>query len=515
MLIARLPRIFKINMVLINRGLDEIVLKIPFLRPVHFLFHLMPWNWFGRKKLPLAVRIRLGLEDLGPIFVKFGQMLSTRPDLLPEDVITELSKLQDKVPPFPDQVARQIIERRLGDRVENIFRQFDTAPLASASVAQVHAAVLKNGESVVIKVLRPAVHKVIRRDIELLHTMAQTVEKYFPQSHRLHPVDVVAEYEKTLMNEVDLLREAANASQLRRNFDNSPVLYIPKIYWDYCHNDVIVMERIYGIPVNDMAQLKAAGINLKKLAETGVEIFFTQVFRDNFFHADMHPGNIMVSPESPDSPQYLGVDFGIVGTLDSEDQHYLAANFLAFFNHDYRQVARLHIRSGWVPADTREDELEAAVRTVCEPIFQQPLSHISFGLLLLRLIKVARQFSMEVQPQLVLLQKTLLNIEGLGRQIYPQLDLWDTAKPFLERWMAQRRDPKVLVKKLVRRLPEAIEQFVNPKGPFPLSQQSVQQADKYKRDIAKLRGEVVILRRVVIALIFAAAFGLGIAYLYG
>ncbi len=499
-------------MVLINRGLDEIVLKIPFLRPAHFLFHLMPWNWFGRKKQPLAVRIRLGLEDLGPIFVKFGQMLSTRPDLLPEDVIAELSKLQDKVPPFAEEAARQIIEKRLGDKAENVFRQFDSAPLASASIAQVHAAALKSGESVVVKVLRPAVRKVIRRDIELLHTMARMAERYFPQSRRLHPADVVAEYEKTLMNEIDLLREAANASQLRRNFDNSPLLYIPRVYWDYCHSDVIVMERIYGIPVNDTERLKAAGINLKKLAETGVEIFFTQVFRDNFFHADMHPGNIMVSAESPDNPQYLGVDFGIVGTLAAEDQRYLAANFLAFFNHDYRQVARLHIRSGWVPADTREDELEAAVRTVCEPIFQQPLSRISFGLLLLRLIKVARQFNMEVQPQLVLLQKTLLNIEGLGRQIYPDLDLWDTAKPFLERWMAQRRDPRVLAKKLARRLPEIIEQLVDPKGAFPMTAAA---PPTDTRDIARLQREIAVLRRVIVAVVVIAALGLAIAYWHG
>lgn len=504
-MLSQLFRIFKINAVFIHRGLDELVYMVPWFRPLFFLFYLAPWNWLGRKKQPLGVRIRLGCEDLGPIFIKFGQMLSTRPDLLPDDIVTELAKLQDDVAPFPGEQATEMIEKALGGKVSEVFAAFDSTPLASASIAQVHPATLKNGDDVVVKVLRPNVEKHIQRDLMLMRTMAKLFEKYIPQWRRLHPIEVVAEYDKTITNELDLLREAANASQLRRNFLDSPVLYVPKIHWDYCHHNVIVMERIYGLPVNDIVQLKAAGINLKKLSETGVEIFFTQVFRDNFFHADMHPGNIMVSPDHREEPRYLGVDFGIVGTLAPDDQYYLAANFLAFFNNDYKHVAELHIRSGWVPADTRVDEFESAIRTVCEPIFQQPLSRISFGLLLMRLFRVARQYNMEVQPQLVLLQKTLLNIEGLGRQIYPDLDLWDTAKPFLERWMREHKSPRVLLPKLLARVPEILAKISEGKAPFdsPL----VPNNDAlYKKEISYLRKEVAMLRwgLVVITLIVLA-----------
>ncbi len=457
-LLSRIGRLFVIQWVLVKYRLDEIVLAIHFFRPVHFVFYLLPWNWFGREGTrPLAVRIRLALEDLGPIFVKFGQTLSTRPDLLPPDVIAELEKLQDKVPPFPGDQARSMIEHSLGCRIEEVFSAFDPVPLASASIAQVHAATLKSGEDAVIKVLRPDVEKLIRRDIAVLRMMAALARQYWSEGRRLRVVEVVEEYEKTVIAELDLLREAANASQLRRNFENSPLMYVPRIYWEHCRADVMVMERIYGVPVNDAARLKDAGVDLKKLAEMGVEIFFTQVFRDNFFHADMHPGNIFVSVENPAEAYYLGVDFGIIGVLSTDDQRYLAENFLAFFNHDYRRVAELHVESGWVPADVRIDEFESAIRAVCEPIFQQPLSRISFGGLLLRLFQTARRFNMEVQPQLVLLQKTLLNIEGLGRQLYPDLDLWDTAKPFLERWMARRRSPRALLGKLRRELPMIVE----------------------------------------------------------
>ena len=503
MIFPRFLRLLKINFVLIRHGLDELVFMTPWFRPLRFVLYIAPWNWV-KKKEALGARIRMACEDLGPIFIKFGQMLSTRPDLLPEDIVNELAKLQDNVPSFPGVQAQQIIEKSLGDTTDNVFKRFDIKPLASASVAQVHSAQLNNGDQVVVKVLRPSVEKIIRRDLSLMHTMARLCEKHLPQSRRLHPVEVIKEYEKTIINELDLMREAASASQLRYNFNNSRMLYIPRVYWDYCSHNVMVMERVYGIPVNDVERLRASGINLKKLAETGVEIFFTQVFRDNFFHADMHPGNIMVEDASPENPRYLGVDFGIVGTLAVADQYYLAANFLAFFNHDYRRVAELHIRSGWVPKGTREDELESAVRTVCEPIFQQPLSRISFGLLLMRLLRVARQFNMEVQPQLVLLQKTLLNIEGLGRQIYPELDLWDTAKPFLERWVAEYRSPRKLIKKLAKRLPEIIESIIDGEGlPTPVKERdevAQNQTERLlRREVSILRWGLIVITMVVLA----------------
>ena len=427
-------RLIYINWVLVRNGLDEIVLATHLFRPIRFVLYLLPWHWFRGDMPPRGERIRRSLEDLGPIFVKFGQMLSTRRDLLPDDVAQELAKLQDRVPPFPGSEARAIVEKSLDKSVAELFESFDEQPHASASIAQVHLARLRNGRDVVVKVVRPGIHKTIARDIGLLYVVAELADRYWREGRRLRPREVVAEYEKTILDELDLLREAANASQLRRNFQDSNLLYVPEVYWPFCRRQVMVMERIYGIPISDVAELKRQGVDLKTLAERGVEIFFTQVFSHSFFHADMHPGNIFVSPEG----RYIAVDFGIMGTLSPVDQRYLVENFVAFFKRDYRRVAELHVQSGWVPAGTRVEEFEAAIRTVCEPIFERPLKDISFGQLLLRLFQTARRFHMEVQPQLVLLQKTLLNIEGLGRDLYPDLDLWQTAKPFLERWMSEQ-----------------------------------------------------------------------------
>ena len=442
-------RLIHINLVLLRHGLDEVILATHLFRPIRFLIYLSPWYWFRKESSPYPVRIRRTLEDLGPIFVKFGQILSTRRDLLPDDLAKELAKLQDRVPPFPGDKARAIIEKAYGKPVGELLEAFDEQPLASASIAQVHTAKLKNEKKVVVKVLRPGIEKTIRRDVDLLFTIARLAEKYWSDGRRLHPVDVVKEYEKTIFDELDLMREAANASQLRRNFLNSEALYIPEIYWDLTRKNVLVMERISGTPVGETDELRKQGISMKLLGERGVEIFFTQVFKYNFFHADMHPGNIFVEPNG----RYIAVDFGIMGTLTEADKRYLAENLLAFFNRDYKRVAQLHVESGWVPAGTRVEEFESAIRTVSEPIFEKPLSEISFGHFLLRLFQTARRFDMEVQPQLVLLQKTLLNIEGLGRQLYPQLDLWTTAKPFLEHWMSEQIGRRAFAKKLKDNLP--------------------------------------------------------------
>lgn len=457
---AQFLRLLYISRVLVRHGLDEIVLATHLFRPVSFLRPLLPWNWVQREPLTQSrgERIRLALEDLGPIFVKFGQMLSTRRDLMPDDIVLELARLQDRVPPFPGGEARSIIERAYGQPLEAVFTVFDEQPLASASIAQVHAARLLNGREVVVKVLRPAIEKVIRRDVELLYMVASLAQRYWKEGRRLRPLEVVGEYEKTIFDELDLVREAANASQLRHNFQDSPFLYVPEIFWAETRRNVLVMERIYGIPIGDIVQLQQLGVDMKKLAERGVVIFFTQVFRDSFFHADMHPGNIFVNAANPADPRYIAVDFGIIGTLSPTDQHYLAENFLAFFHRDYRRVAELHIESGWVPAETRVDEFESAIRTVSEPIFDRPLKDISFGGFLLALFQTARRFNMEVQPQLVLLQKTLLNIEGLGRQLDPELDLWKTAKPFLENWMRDRVGPRSVLNRIKYYIPRWIDQ---------------------------------------------------------
>jgi ubiquinone biosynthesis protein len=448
-----------INLVLMRHGLDDIIFTTHLFRPFRIIIYIFPWNWFRRKREPRAVRMREALEDLGPIFIKFGQMLSTRRDLLADDIADELQRLQDDVPAFPGKKATVIIEKAFGKTVAELFESFEEQPLASASIAQVHAAVLKTGEDVIVKVLRPDVLPVIKRDISLLYIIAELAAKYSSQLRRLRPVEVIEEYEKTILDELDLLREAANASQLRRNFESSSDLYVPEIHWDYVRKNVLVMERIYGTPIRDIESLQEQGTDMKRLAAMGVEIFFTQVFTHNFFHADMHPGNIFIDTDNPNSPKYIAVDFGIMGTLSQSDKRYLAENFLAFFQRDYYKVAKLHVESGWVPSHTRVDEFESAIRSVCEPIFEKPLKEISFGQLLLRLFQTARRFNMEVQPQLVLLQKTLLNIEGLGRQLYPDLDLWKTAKPFLENWMEEQVGPRALLRNLKDDMPYFIEKM--------------------------------------------------------
>jgi ubiquinone biosynthesis protein len=453
-----IARLLQIQRVLVRHGLDEIILATHLFRPLRFAFYLSPATWFERSRGGTrGERVRLALEELGPIFVKFGQALSTRRDLLPPDVADELAKLQDRVPPFPGTEARVIAERAYGKPIGEVFAEFDETPLAAASIAQVHVARLNGGEDVVVKVVRPGVRERIERDLEVMYVLAGLAREYVSDGHRLRPVEVVREYEKTILDELDLMREAANAAQLKRNFADSELLYVPQVYWDYCRPGAMVMERIHGVMISDLEELRRRGTNIQRLAENGVTIFFTQVLRHNFFHADMHPGNIFVQLEDPEFPKYCAVDFGIVGSLDSRDQHYLAENFLAFFDRDYNRVARLHVDSGWVPHDTRVDELEAAVRTVCEPIFNKPLSEISFGQVLLRLFETARRFQMNVQPQLILLQKTLLQIEGLGRQLYPELDLWKTAQPILREWAADRLSGRNLAAQLRRQLPDLSE----------------------------------------------------------
>ncbi len=449
-------RVAHIAWVLARHGLDEILLAAHIFRPIRFLRYLSPF-WLASlgRRPPRGVRIRRALEDLGPIYVKFGQILSTRRDLLPDDIAEELARLQDQVPPFPGRQAQAIVEKALGAPVSELFDAFEVEPLASASIAQVHAARLHDGTEVVVKVVRPGIEKTIQRDVQLLYTIARMARRYSREARRLRPVEVVEEYDKTIHDELDLMREAANCAQLRRNFEGSGMLVVPQIYWDLTRSQVMVQERVYGIPVDQVDELRRAGVDMKLLGERGVEIFFTQVFRDNFFHADMHPGNIFVTPDG----RYISVDFGIMGTLTTEDQRYLAENLLAFFHRDYRRVAELHVESGWVPRSTRVEEFEAAIRTVSEPIWEKPFSEISFGHFLLRLFQTARRFDMEVQPQLVLLQKTLLNIEGLGRMLYPELDLWTTAKPFMERWMAQQVGPRAFARRVRETLPQLSEEL--------------------------------------------------------
>ncbi len=505
----------RINFVLARNGLDDLVFRTHLFRPVSFVRYLLPWHWFRRDTRSRGERIRCTLEELGPIFVKFGQILSTRRDLLPDDIADELAQLQDNVPPFPDSEARAIIEKSLGKPVGELFARFDQSPLASASIAQVHTAQLHDGREVIVKVVRPNIKSTIRRDLALLYTLAGLAERYWTDGRRLHPREVVAEYDKTIMDELDLMREAASASQLRRNFAGSEQLYVPEVHWPLTRRDVMVMERISGTPVGDIDALRAQGIDFERLAKNGVEIFFTQVFRDNFFHADMHPGNIFVEP----CGRYIAVDFGIMGTLSEEDQRYLAGNFLAFFQRDYRRVAELHVESGWVPEDTRVEEFEAAIRTVCEPIFERPLKDISFGHVLLRLFQVARRFNMEVQPQLVLLQKTLLNIEGLGRQLYPDLDLWETAKPFLERWMSEQVGFRSFGRAVKKNAPEWAEKLPELPGLLHAFLSQASEAEKHAKHngnetLKKIRWEIRRAQRRNFRAIVGSGFVISASIIY-
>ena len=450
-------RLVSINFTLARFGLDQIVLSIHFFRPLYLLGVINPFNWFRSNDLSQAERLRLCIESLGPIFIKFGQMMATRRDLFGDEITNELEKLLDQVPPFPLQQAREIVEQQLGLPLEQAFRSFDDEEIASASIAQVYGAELPDGQEVVVKIVRPGIEREIRQDIEVLMLLARLADRYWDEAKRVKPIQIVREFETTILNELDLVREAANANQLRRNFEGSADLYVPFVHWDYCRPKVMVMERISGIAVSDVKQLQAQGINFEILSRKGVEIFFTQVFRHNYFHADMHPGNIFVAVENPENPKYIAIDFGIMGSLSVSDQRYLAENFSAFFNRDYRRVAELHVDSGWVDRDTRIDEFEASIRSVCEPMFQRPLAEISFGQLLLRLFQTARAFNMEIQPQLLLLEKTFLHIEGIGRQLYPQLDLWDTAKPFIERWLSEQLGMRALIKGMKKNLPYIAE----------------------------------------------------------
>ena len=453
----RLRRMIKIIRVVGKYRLDLLLDKHKL--PLGARLLLAPAILFGPAQEDRGERLRKSLEELGPIFVKFGQLLSTRPDLVPDDISSELSALQDNVPPFSSAVFKQNVETALAGKTDDLFQSFESEPLASASVAQVHAAVLADGQEVVVKAVRPNIETTIRKDLALLYTLARLVLKYSEDGQRLHPVEVVKDYESVIIEELNLQSEGANASLLRHNFADSSMLHVPEIHWPYSNKDVLVMERIYGIPVTDMEQLEAASVDLKLLAERGVEIFFTQVFEHNFFHADMHPGNIFVDATNPKSPTYIAVDCAIMGSLSSEDQFYMARNLLAMFQRDYRLVAELHVRSGWVPKDTSINDFTGAIRSVCEPIFQRPLSEISLGHMLIDLFATARRFDMEVQPSLVLLQKTLLNIEGLGRQLYPDLDLWQTAQPFLEKWLKDRYSPKNIFNQLKRYAPDWLEHF--------------------------------------------------------
>ena len=509
-MILKLQRLLKILRVAVKYGLDEIAiagLKVP--RTAKLIDTVIFWRDISA---PRGVRLRRALEELGPIFVKFGQVLSTRRDLMPPDLADELARLQDRVPPFDSDLAIAQITKSLGAHPDELFATFERTPVASASIAQVHFATLKNGKEVAVKVLRPGMKKSIDEDVALMHIAADWIGRIWKDSKRLKPREVVAEFDKYLHDELDLMREAANASQLRRNFTGSNMLMVPEMYWDYCSNSVIVMERMHGIPVGQIERLVAAGVDLKKLSSDGVEIFFTQVFRDGFFHADMHPGNILVSVAPETFGRYIALDFGIVGTLNDFDKDYLSQNFLAFFRRDYKRVAEAHIESGWAPRETRVDELESAVRATCEPIFDRPLKDISFGQILLRLFQTSRRFNVEIQPQLVLLQKTLLNIEGLGRQLDPDLDLWKTAKPYLERWMGEQ----VGVQGMIERLKAEAPRFTHI---IPQLPRLIHRALSHAAEPGAVNDELLRLlvleqqrtnRMLSFVIYFAATFGLGL-----
>lgn len=456
-----LPRLNRVLHIIAKYRLDEFLRGQPGHKRMKLI--LLPYRLAGLGRSRGAgdknVRLRQAMEELGPIYIKFGQLLSTRRDFLDTELADELQSLQDNVPPFSTPSVRELVEASLGENVDAIFSSLDDAPFASASVAQVHKATLISGEEVVVKVVRPGIEETVAADITLLKWLSRQIEMRSDIGKRLHPIEIVNDYEKVILDELDLLSEAANTSQLRRNFEDSPVLYVPKVYWDHCSKNVMVMERIHGIPVADVESLNAQNTDLKRLAETGVDIFFTQVFEHNFFHADMHPGNIFVARETPENPKYIAIDCAIIGTLSKDDQEYLAKNLLAIFKRQYRKVAELHVACGWVPRHTRIHEFESAIRSVCEPIFEKPLKEISFANLLIQLFRTASRFDMEVQPSLVLLQKTLLNVEGLGRQLYPDLDLWTTALPYLENWNKKRLNPFSLLARIQENIPNWIDQL--------------------------------------------------------
>lgn len=457
--ISRTLRMLRINFILARYNIDEILLGSHTFFPLRFLVYLNPFYWTTGRQLPRGVRIRLAIEKLGPIFVKAGQIISMRRDFIPDDIASELAKLQDRVPPFPGEIAKQMIEASLDKSLDSVFTSFDMNALASASIAQVHAAELPSGEQVIVKVLRPQISEILERDIDLLKSLATLIQRYSTRARRFKPRDIVNEIAQTLYDELDLMREAANASQLRRHFKDSKLLYVPQVYWSLCRHNILVAERVYGIPVHDIDRLRRSGFNMIKLAERNIEIFFTQVFRDSFFHADLHPGNIFVSEKNPSDPSYIVVDFGIVGSLSRLDQRYLAENMIAFFKRDYQRVAELHIACGWVPPDTRIDQFEGAIRSVSEPIFELPPSEMSFGQLLLRLFQVARRFQINIQPQLILLQKTLLSVEGLSRQLAPGFDIWESAAPQIEKWLKKQVGFKAFIGRLRENLPLWSEQL--------------------------------------------------------
>ena len=512
-------RLLAIQRVLISHGLDEIIFATHLLRPVRFLFYILPWNWFSKNKQKRAVRMRLMLDELGPIYVKLGQILSTRRDLIPEDIADEFTKLQDNVAPFPGEIARKIIEDAYGCNISDVFLKFNEVPLASASVAQVHSATLKDGRDFIIKVIRPGIEKLIRKDLDLLQLLAEKAERYNKNAKSLKFTGVVKEFEKTIFNELDLQREASNASQLYRNFRDERRYHVPRIDWELTRRNVLAIERVEGISIRDINALKVASIDLKCLAEFVVEIFFTQVFRDNFFHADMHPGNIFVVPgKEKELPIIKVIDFGIMCSLTEYDQHYLADNLVAFLNRDYNRVAVLHIKSGWVPSETRIDELEGAIRTVCEPLLDRPIHEISLGELLQRLFQIARSFDVEILPQLVLLQKTIINIEGIVRQLHPHLDLWETARPEMERWMSERMGVRGLIKGTILNLPRVIERLPE------LPNRAIDLIDKIydgkiemenkSEEIHKLREEMKIYNRKTILSVIGSGLILSSSIIY-
>lgn len=503
-LLRETTRFLKILYLLVHYKVDVVLgsyFDAKFLRALKFV------GWWRTPVSDEGEQLRQACEALGPLFIKFGQLVSTRRDLVSPSLALGLAKLQDHVTPFDSQLFVQLLEKIYKKPLQEVFKSVSMEPLGSASIAQVHEAITFNDESVVIKVLRPDIHHLVRQDIQVMESIARWVERLVPGTRRFKPVEVVKEFKKTTEQELDLMNEAANASHLRRNFLNSPMIYVPKIYWEYTHSNALVMEKIQGVPVSDIQALKNAKVDLKKLAERGVEIFFTQVFRDRFFHADMHPGNVFVNIDNPQDPKYIAIDFGIMGSLNEEDQRYLAQNFLAFFEQDYQRVAQLHINSGWVPANTPLNDFESAIRSVCEPIFGKSIQEISFGQTLLRLFQTARAFNMPVQPQLILLQKTLLMVEGLGRELYPQLDLWTTAKPYLKQWMRQRVKPSTLFKQMKYYGPVLLEEL--PLLPLKInqaleaSQKLLQQQTQQKASLSLSQAIVVSTLCIITASLIA------------